>query len=200
MHKLVYLDTETTGLNPNLHDVWEIAIIDQQGREHAWMIKPDLTHADPKALEVSGYYTRHFTVTGGYTVDAGGAMVTEHWDSELIGDTETSEAAAQQVAELLSGAVVVGSNPDFDRQFLTRWLGRHGQVWAAHYRTIDVTTLGHGYLAGCEPGYDAAENTPPDTHKVAKAFGIDHGDYDRHTALGDARMVRDLYNTITKEN
>lgn len=192
MTKLIWIDTETTGLNPDLHDVWEIAIIDQQAREHCWMIKPDLTHADPKALEIGRYWERHFTVTGGTPAPTGEALVAEHWDSEMVGDTETPEAVAQQVAELLAGAVVIGSNPDFDRQFLTRWLRRHGQVWAAHYRTIDVVTLGHGYLVG------AAENTPPNAHKIARAFGINPDRYDRHTALGDARMVRDLYHAITK--
>lgn len=178
MAKLLFLDTETTGLNPDLHDVWEIAAITDTGDEHAWMVRPDLTHADAKALHINRFYERaRFSSFG---PDEG--------------------HIAGQLARLLNGVVVVGSNPAFDQAFLTRWLRKRGQVWAAHYRAIDVATLGHGYLVGCEPGYSPEEHTPANTHKVAKAFGINPDDYDRHTALGDARMVRDLYNAITKEN
>lgn len=177
LSRIVYLDTETTGLDPDTQDVWEIAIITDTGDEHTWMIRPDMTHADPKALEINRYHER-----------------------SIDGTFSNPQDLAPIVAGLLAGAVVVGSNPAFDERFLTRWLRRHGQEWTAHYRTIDVTTLAHGYLTGCEGGYDVAANTPPNTHKVARECGIEPADYDRHTALGDARMVRDLYHVIVDES
>jgi len=178
MAKLVFLDTETTGLNPELHDVWEIAVITNDGEEHRWTVRPDLTHADPNALKIGGYYER----------------------ARLNSLGPDAENVAGQLARLLDSATVVGSNPSFDQAFLTRWLRKYGQCWTAHYRTVDIVTLGHGYLVGCEPGYSPAEHMPPATHDVCRAFGIDPGGYDRHTALGDARMVRDLYTAITKES
>lgn len=201
MTKLVYLDTETTGLDPDLHDVWEIAVITEDGREYAWQIKPDLTHADPRALEVGGYYTRHFSVTEAHPCPPGTSVITQHWTTEEIGDVETAETVAQQVAEFLASSVVVGSNPAFDQAFLTRWLRKHGQVWAAHYRTVDVITMGAGALhersvLPAEPG--DPHDVPYSSTGISRAFGVDPDNHDRHTALGDARWARDLYQAIAK--
>lgn len=195
MANLVWLDTETTGLNPEIHDVWEIAIITDAGDEYAWQIKPDLTHADPKALEVGGYWGRHFAVLVQGAPSTGTCMATQHPTASEIGRIVTAEEVAATLAVLLNGAVVIGSNPDFDRGFLRSWLRRHGQVWAAHYRTIDVITLGWGRLIAADSQW--AAQVPVSSHDVSRAHGIDPDGYVRHTALGDTRWVRDLYRAIT---
>lgn len=182
MTNIVFLDCETTGLNPDIHDVWEIGLIvrDHDGdAEYSWMIRPDLTHADPKALAIGRYY--------------------ERFPTGLDAACDPRETAAE-LAPLLDSAVVIGSNPAFDQAFLTRWLRKHGQVWAAHYRTVDVATLAAGYSLAkaalpVEPGDPM--HLPYSVHKLSHAFGIDPGDYDRHTALGDCQWVRDLYSRIT---
>jgi DNA polymerase III epsilon subunit-like protein len=190
MIKLVFGDTETTGLDPRIHDVWDIATILREpgkaDRESSWMVRPDLTYADPKALEIGGYWerTKH--------ADAPGV----HGQPDRWADPDETAAA---LAPILAGAVVVGSNPDFDRSMLTPWLGKHGQVWAAHYRTIDVVTLGAGVLtaqAKLPAALGDPHVAPFSSHKVSRAFGVEPNDYPRHTALGDARWVRDLWDAI----
>lgn len=175
--KIAFLDCETTGLNPDLHDVWEIGLIlrysDEADAEFRWTVKPDLTHADPKALEVGCYYDRTVGVMWDYAPEV-----------------------ALNLARFLAGAVVVGSNPAFDQAFLTRWLQRHGQVWTAHYRTVDVTTLGWGYLIGSDSSHDHGALVPR-SEVASRLIGVDPDDYERHSALGDARWVRDQFSAIT---
>jgi DNA polymerase III epsilon subunit-like protein len=197
MTKFVFCDTETTGLNPDLHDVWEIAaVVREHGtdREYSWMVRPDLTHADPKALEIGGFYERFETPCD----EVGTTMVTSHFDPEMVGETPPATYVAADLAEFLAGAIVVGSNPAFDQAFLSRWLRRHGQAWCAHYRTVDVVTLGAGRAMAHEGDYDPhAIEMPPSSRLVAERWGVDLRRYPTHTALGDARWVRDLYDAVT---
>ncbi|MYU24512.1 exonuclease domain-containing protein [Streptomyces sp. SID8352] len=191
---IAFVDTETTGLDPFLHDAWEIAVIlraDGQDQEHILRIEPDLTNATPEALRINRFHAR--------TADP--AWV---WDKR--------EAAARRLHPLLDGAVLVGSNPAFDAEMLTHLLGRYfDQPRPWHYRTIDTTTLAVGALYG-----RAAERTRADCDatwysKVARAVGWPWHSRDvsrlvqveppapdvAHTALGDARWVRDLWDQVT---
>lgn len=114
MTELIYLDTETTGLDPTKHDVWEVAYAIGDGPIESFVVPHSLKTADPKALELNGYWTR---VEGG-----------------------TPRAASPVVdlglREALAGATLVGSNPAFDAAFLTaRW----GEApW--HYRMVDIAS------------------------------------------------------------
>lgn len=171
--------------------MWEIAIIAPDGREYCWQIKPDMSHADPRALDIGGYWDRCFAHLDEFVPLPGHCKATHHPDPERAGKIETAEEVARDVAGLLAGASVVGSNPAFDERFLTLWMRRHGQPWAAHYRTVDVTTLGAGAL----------EPTPPlpwSSHAISLVHDVDPDDYARHTALGDARWVKALYEAITE--
>ena len=82
--RIVFVDIETTGLDPHRHDVWEIAAIvrdpGQLDVEHCWMIRPDLVASDPAALRISRYYQR----TAGPGLHAtGDAIVTAGPDEGL---------------------------------------------------------------------------------------------------------------------
>lgn len=177
--KIVFLDTETTGLDAAQHDVWEIgAILREDGAdtEHRWMLKPDLSNADADALRVNRFYDRAAGV---------------RWES--------AESVAGTLAHMLNGAVVVGSNPGFDERFLRVFLRGEGHAWMAHYRPLDVITLAAGFIRGLEDhdGHPDPVRLPLSAHELSRAVGVDPDEYDRHTALGDARWVRDLYDAIT---
>ncbi|WP_435108132.1 hypothetical protein [Nocardiopsis synnemataformans] len=157
----------------------------QPTREYSMLLPVDLTNADPKALEIGGFWDRH--------PQGIGTVKDEPEDPRLV---------ASRLARILAGSVVIGSNPTFDKDMLTPLFAEHGQVWAAHYRMVDVITLGAGRLMGSpreelrETGY--LPPTPPyKTTDISRAFGIDPGDYARHTALGDCRWVKALFEAIT---
>jgi hypothetical protein len=70
---------------------------------------------------------------------------------------------------------------------LQRFLREYGQCATNNYHLVDVETLAAGAL-----------RMPPkwDFDKLLAAFGLTYDEADRHTALGDARMVRDLYDAV----
>ena len=58
-NELVFIDTETTGLDVELHRIWEVALITS---DDSYLMQPshvELSHADPNALELNGFFERY---------------------------------------------------------------------------------------------------------------------------------------------
>ncbi len=182
---LVFLDTETTGLDREHHRIWEIGAVvrtDHDDVDYQWMIRPELRGADPNGLRIGRYYERMGRVRSSYPVGSGWRI--EH--PEEIG-AYTSDQIATELALLLDGVTLVGAVPDFDAEMLRRFLRRNGQAATWHYHLVDVETLAAGALRQAPPwGFD----------DLLAKFGLVYDEADRHTALGDARMVRDLYDAV----
>lgn len=200
---IVFLDTETTGLLPGVHEVWEIAaIVRADGapdEEYAWQLRPSLASADPAALRIGRYYERNRV----RHLDPGSQRtVYQLADPDLAGDEEFRDrliwpaAAAHRLAGLLDGAYLCGSNPSFDFRFVDRFLRAHGEALTARHRMLDIRSMAHGHLAGL--GYPV-DPTAPSGHLAEHLEVPDLADEDRHTALGDARWVRAMYDAITAD-
>jgi DNA polymerase-3 subunit epsilon len=113
---LVFVDVETTGLDPLVHDVVEIAWAVEGGEIKSYVPQHTLSGADPKALEINGYFDRDL-----YSQGRRDARI--DYQSTLLFD--------------LNGATIVGSNPAFDTAFLRKKLGF--APW--HHRLIDVSNV-----------------------------------------------------------
>lgn len=123
---LVFLDTETTGLDPDRHSVWEVAWAVDDGPINAGIVVHRLDTADPEALVINRYHDRVQSSYG-------------HGAQAL--DTESALRAA------LVDATIVGANPAFDTAFLrARW-----GVAPWHYRMIDVETYAMPVLSYDRP-------------------------------------------------
>ncbi|MFE9812355.1 hypothetical protein [Streptomyces sp. NPDC005548] len=196
---ICFVDTETTGLNPDVHDVWEIAIIKRcpggPDWEHHWQIRPTELHlaqsADPKALEIGRYYQRMALPNGCHY-----AQLPPDGTPVPVTRTELLET----VTYLLKNSVMVGSNPAFDAAFLNRLLD--ASPW--HYRTVDIATLAAGYVQGLADATQYPDGTPTaqlpySSRGLSTAVGVEPpGPDTAHTALGDARWARDVYDAVTK--
>lgn len=193
MTRLCFIDCETTGTDPASHDLWEIAVITRddsdpcEDQEFTWLIRPDLAAADPGALRVNRYYQR---LAG---------LPVPKWSEPAH--------AARTVASLIAGAMIVAANPAFDAGFLDVFLRKNGQcpAWDYHLRDIGSMVAGwvHGYqhvVTTVRPGAMGGVPHLPASPKLAdaaRAVGIDPGLYEAHTALGDARLVKAVYDAVT---
>lgn len=204
MRGTIFLDTETTGLYPEAgHEVWDIALIarentrvvhpdgpdtlESQDREYQWFVKPDLRRADPNALRINRFYER----TAGVK-----------WSNP--------EEVAAEIAQLFDGAHIVGMVPDFDIRHLSVFLRKHGQCPAHHYHLIDAETLAVGYMTGAQheamlwgnttsrvlAGVSAVDAPSWRSDDLSAALGVGVPTEDRHTALGDARWARNIYDAV----
>jgi hypothetical protein len=112
---LCFIDTETTGLDPRIHQPYEVSMWreDLDEPETLWL-PHTLEHADPQALAIGRYWER----SSGYS--------------------RISSVASQRVTASLRGATLVGSNPAFDAAMMTRFVGT--PIW--HHRLINVAEGG----------------------------------------------------------
>lgn len=138
---LIYLDTETSGLDPINHEVWEVAYSIDGGPitvMHRLLSRP--YRADAIALEMNRYHERINPQAN-------------PWDTPTL-------------REVLAGATIVGANPAFDATFLREALG--AAPW--HHRLLDVEAMAYVLLRTPKPeglstiaerlradGYDIAE-------------------------------------------
>ena len=126
MRDLVFIDLETTHLNPQVGEIIELALVRvTKEREIRFVtkIRPERLHlAQKRALEINGYNE-------------------EEWH-----DAPIARDVAGRVADLIAGGLLVGHNVSFDFEYLEEFLHVHGQKFRASYRKIDTMTLAHEHL------------------------------------------------------
>lgn len=204
--RVCVLDLETTSLRSDAGEPWEYGLIVRdyvqledgatgwEDTEYLWRTQPDLTKADPESLRVGGFYERTKNMRAAY--QKGMAYNLADWglaDDDL--PWSDPAALALDLARLIDGAIVVGCNPGFDRDFLRPFLHRYGQAYTAHYRPMCVTTMGAGFLYG--RGMAEALAWPLSSTEVSLSLGVDPDHYDRHTALGDCMFALAQLDAIT---
>jgi DNA polymerase III epsilon subunit-like protein len=188
--KLAFVDTETSGLDVRRHHAWEIAVIVREpgldDTEYLWQVRPDLTEADPKALEIGRFKERFVVPDGSDAVCIEGGTPTFRL---------TMPEFLYDLQETLRDAVLIGSNPAFDDRFLTALLQDHGRKIPWHYRPDDVVAMAAGWLYA--HGEHEALGRPWRSYQISEAVGVPRPSAEAgHTALGDARWARDLYDAV----
>jgi len=177
MTNLAFVDVETTGLDPFHHEIWEVALILRDHEsidiERTWQLPVDLGKADPIALNIGRFHQRRSDLGGLTAIDV----------------------FAREFANLTVGAHLVGAVVSFDEERLRRLLRRNQQCQMWHYHLVDVEALAAGALAADDELASLA--APPwDSHLLSTALAVDPERFDRHTALGDARWARAIYDAV----
>lgn len=160
---LAFVDTETTGLDPERHEIWEVGLI-VHDQEHHWWLPVDLGRADGRALAIGQFHDRYP-------------------DTNVTGFAPL-HAFAAEFAELTRGRHLVGAVVSFDEERLRKLLRANRACPEWHYHLVDVEALVAGKL-GIAP--------PWDSNALSAKAGVDPEQFDRHTALGDARWAKALY-------
>ena len=162
---ILMLDVETTDVEvgEDRGELVEIAFADINGKPllETKLLPRHIETANPKALEINGY-------------DA------DVWAKEAV----TFESIAQEVADHMTGVVLIGQNPSFDLKFIMYELRRLGiDTRGVSYHSIDTATLVYEHL------------TPPcgsiSLDWACSALGISNKD--AHTAMADVNRCRKVY-------
>lgn len=172
---MVFVDTETTGVNPRFRRAWEIALIRRESNGHERSITVfvrlddlDLGHADPDGLSVGRFADRH--------PQNGGALGPGQY---LLDEA----AAAQLVQEWTSGTALYAVNVAFDADVLAALMARQG-LRARWFAQHDIRAYARQHLA--RTGRPAAS-----TEDLSVQCGVELPVARvRHTAMGDADWVR----------
>lgn len=171
---LAFVDTETTGLDPDRHEIWEVGLV-VDDIEHHWWLPVDLGRADSIALKIGQFHERYP-------------------DTNVTGYAADLHAFAAEFAELTRGRHLVGAVVSFDAERLSKLLRANGACPEWHYHLIDVEALAVGYLSG--HGMRGEWTLPWKSEDLSKAVGVDPDLYDKHTALGDAFWAKAIYEAV----
>ena len=171
MIRQVVLDTETTGLEPELgHRIIEIGCVELQnrrrtGRRLHHYVCPD-REIDPGALEVHGI------------------------TSDFLADQPRFAEVADDLLAFIDGAELVIHNAAFDVAFLdaefARLPGGAGRI-ADRCRLLDTLMLARQLHPGQRNSLDA----------LCKRYQVDNSKRDLHGALLDAELLLDVYLAMT---
>lgn len=194
MMDVAFVDTETTGLDPDRHEIWEVGLIypmplkNPDGsvsyvwEEKEWQLPVNLGAADPMGLKISGFHDRY----------------SPSWHRNMA--FEVIPKFATEFAELTRGKHLAGAVVSFDEERLRRLIRASGECPMWHYHLIDVETLAVGFLCGQHGSREGALDALPmpwDSEDLSRAVGVNPDHFDRHTAIGDAQWAKALYEAVT---
>lgn len=173
---LCFIDTETTGLDPNKHEVIELAIIREEVPLYPWVrpmfdvwttrIKPErIEDAEEKALEVNGYKAHP-----------------ELWvDAPLLRDV------VPRLIEMFKEGIPTGHNVGFDTAMLNGNLARIGPERVPDHYKLDTITLAYEHLTPL-----GLKSLKLDRIREFLGWPKDRA----HTALGDVEDTRRLFHLL----
>lgn len=209
---IAFVDTETTGLDPEVDRIWQIAVIvwdsaTAQWSEHTWQQELPLVYVMP------GTNTDDPNIVG----NASPTAWASDWvkaNTRLLADYDhdaalTEDRTEWMLRELLTGKHIVGAVPSFDADRLHRLIRRvDPERWATstpwHYHLIDVETLMVGFGRGVSTsggkgwiGKQPWENLPWSSTDLSRWCEVEPDLFGpAHDALNDARWARACYEAV----
>ena len=190
---LIFMDTETITLTTGPDVIWEWAMIrrepDGTETEAHMFIRHDTAKMDLPDSFREDYDARYNDARAWDLADAAKGIHTLTSDNGTTGRPH-----------------VVGAVPSFDTERLALLFAEYGLTPGWHYHIQDVESLAIGHLRGRlrwgapavdERGRLVEVTTPPySSDALSEALGVIVPDIGRHTAMGDARWVRALWDAI----
>jgi DNA polymerase-3 subunit epsilon len=179
---LVFLDTETGGLDPLKHSLLQVALVIPDGDsfiELQWDIRHNYYETTPQALAING-------------IDL---------DKHHMQATPASDAANEiwnvlDTLHLVDGKILpVGHNIGFDIGFLAKFMLDHGYNLnnLVSYHKIDTVSILQ-FLRDCGKLPENLMIGSLSLEPICQKLGL--VETQTHSALDDARLVRDLYSKL----
>lgn len=172
MRPIVWLDTETTGLSTQKHEIIEFAAVHEDGSELNIKIQPQhIETAHPKALEVNGY--------------------TEEAWADALPPGEAVERIILFVKRDGTAPLYAGHNVNFDWRFLQALFESVGRIsdWPFHYHHVDTMTVAREHLKPLGQR-SISLGALCDTLKISNEGA--------HTALADVRRTMAVWDKLNR--
>lgn len=177
-HNLAFIDTETTGTDPEKHEIIELAVViarqvnrDGKGpkleiiEECEWKIKPQhLERAEEAALRVNGYNE----VDWMFAVDR--------------------KAAMEEFARKTQSCTFVSHNLTFDHSFVMKAFDETGVDNRMHYAKLDTISIAFARL------YDAPTADKFSLRALCELLKVENSK--AHTALADTKALVEVYRKL----
>ncbi len=177
-HNLAFIDTETTGTNPDKHEIIELACIivrqtERDGKgpsieiieECEWKIKPEhIENAEEEALRINGYSE----VDWMFAVERKKAM--------------------EEFAKKTESCIFVSHNLTFDHAFVSKAFEETGVESRMHYGKLDTISISFARL------YDAPTADKFSLRALCELLKVENTK--AHTALADTRALVSVYKKL----
>ena len=185
-HNLAFIDIETTGLNPDKHEIIEIGCVlvkqerDKEGlpqaqsrgafsfeiiEEFELKVKPErIEDAEPEALRINKYDP--------------GAWIFAY----------TLEEAMKILSDKTKDSIMVAHNIAFDFSFINKAFQTTGVENKMHYHKLDTLSMAFAKL------HNKDDVDRFSLASLGKYFGIENKQ--AHTALSDARAAFEVYKKL----
>lgn len=177
-HNLAFIDLETTGLNPDKHEIIEFGcVIVKQSREEGGAISFDVVEelefkikpkriedAEPTALRINKY------------------------DESAWAFAYDLEEVMPIIAKKTAGAIMVAHNVAFDYGFLEKAFRDTDVEDKMHYHKLDTISMAYAKL------HKRDDIDRFSLSKLSEYFGVENTG--AHTALPDARATFELYKKL----
>jgi len=198
-HNLAFIDLETTGLDPERHEIIEIgAILARQIQPQQDRLKSNFNHAK-KWLKFDFNSRRgpivevieefELKVIPERIEDADPqALRINGYTPEKWTDAMSLGKAIEIVAEKTQDAIMIGQNVTFDWIFLSRAFVRVGIQNKMHYHRMDLMSMAFARL------YNVPEMQRFSLRELCIYFGVENEK--AHTALSDIRATYEVYKKL----
>lgn len=172
LNKRVFLDIETTGLDPTCHEITEIGYICKVGEtcfERSYRLPVTLVGAERAALDAQ--------IFDPYESPLGDTVICDVPEFNLL---NTSKLRHKLFFDL-NDAEIIGNNVQFDCNFLAKFLGC--RPW--RYHLVDVKAFFGGHFCW-EP--------PWKTDEILQMIG--YTDPVPHSGIDDARLAQRIFEYV----
>lgn len=189
-----FLDFETTGLDPERDEPWEVALIKRDYESQMeTRLHFQVEHDRGRVAALPLHFRQDYNA---------------RWATKQV---LTREGAARGLRQAFTSFgrrdVLVGAGPVFEVLMTRGWFGE-ATPW--HYQIKNIEDLAAGYLAA-RVDYDrnllipdrraihaALDQLPYKSDHLSRLLGVDPAKFDRHTAMGDVEWVRAQWDVIYK--
>lgn len=177
-HRLAFIDTETTGLLPDKHELIEIGLV---------LVEQSLSSGNKIVLKIVDEYDVKIKPVHIETADQESLGI-NHYREEDWADAVSLKEALQIFADKTVDAMMVGHNVAHDFAFLQKAFAETGVENKMHYHKLDTISIAFAKL------YSHMEVEKLSLRALCEYLGVENKN--SHTALSDARATFEVFEKL----